>query len=60
MFPIIGSLFVGWFLSLFGFDNLVINGAKEIFDITITMSGYYFMFAVIGAINWLLMALKKG
>ncbi len=60
MFYIIGGLLVGWFLALFNFDHLVIQGALEIFNITMTKTGYYFLFAIFGAINWLMYTLKKG
>lgn len=48
---IIGGLFVGWFLSLFGFDSMVIQCVKELFNITISTGTYYVGFAVIGVIG---------
>lgn len=47
---IIGGLFSGWILSLFGFDDVVTHGCKELFNITISTYGYYLIFALIGAI----------
>jgi choline-glycine betaine transporter len=53
MLWIAGSLLTGWILNLFGFDNLVQTGMKEIFDVTITKSGYYFIFGLIGMLKFI-------
>ncbi|MEE5181066.1 hypothetical protein JDW21_19485 [Bacillus subtilis] len=45
------SLLGGWILNLFGFDNLVIDGAKELFHINITTTGYYLIFAIVGLLK---------
>lgn len=44
-------LLAGLILSWFGFDHLVIQGMLEVFNQTITSTGYYFMFAMIGALQ---------
>lgn len=54
MLWVIGALFAGWILNLFGFENLVIGGMQEFFNVTITMTGYYFLFGVIGMIKFIL------
>lgn len=38
-------------LGLFGFDTMFINGAEEVFNLEITKTGYYFLFAVIGILK---------
>lgn len=48
---IASALTAGWILSWFGFDDLVIKGAKEIFGMTISTTGYYFLFAILGALR---------
>lgn len=48
------SLFAGWLLNLFGFDNLMINGMRELFDVTMTKTGYYFIFGVVGLMRYIL------
>lgn len=59
MWSIVGALILAWFLALFGFDNLIIEGAKELFDVDITMTGYYFIFAVIGILKMLYSSSKR-
>lgn len=46
------SLLAGWILSLFGFDALFISGLGELFNLTITTTGYYTIFALIGIVGW--------
>lgn len=46
----VGMLIIAWILTLFDFDNIFINGAKEIFKIDVTSNGYYFVFFLIGLI----------
>lgn len=48
---IIVGLFIGWFLSLFGFDNLIIRGIWELTRRSITEAGYYTIFAFLGALG---------
>lgn len=45
------ALLTGLVLSWFGFDDLIIHGMKEIFGVTISMTGYYFLFAIVGALR---------
>jgi len=51
MWSIIGALIIAWFLSIFGFDTLIIEGTKELFNMDITTTGYYFIFALIGILR---------
>lgn len=44
----IGGLFIGWVMGLFGFKGVVIAGMAQLFGVTITSLGYYFIFAMIG------------
>lgn len=48
---IVSALLAGLILSWFGFDKLVINGMKEIFGVSISTTGYYFLFAILGALR---------
>lgn len=57
---IVGSLLAGWILSWFGFDNVVQTGMKEVFDIAITQTGYYFVFGLLGAIKSIFFTLKPS
>ncbi|PGO60750.1 hypothetical protein [Priestia megaterium] len=45
------SLLGGLILSWFGFDHLVIHGMLEVFGQHITSTGYYFLFAMYGAVR---------
>ena len=45
---IIGGLILGWILSLFGFDNIIITSLKEMFNIALSLDNYFLIFAVIG------------
>ncbi len=45
------GLIVGWIVSLFGGDNLLIQGIKEITGNSITSAGYYTIFAIIGLLG---------
>lgn len=47
---IIGGLFLGWFLGLFGFKGVMIAGMAQLFGVQLTVLGYYFMFAMMGFI----------
>lgn len=44
-------LFTAWFLGLFGFDTMVINGMAEVFSMEITKTGYYFLFTMVALIK---------
>ena len=59
MLSIIGGLFGGWVLALFGFESVVIAGMAQLFGITINATGYYFMFALMGAIKSVIMTAKS-
>lgn len=47
---ILEGLFFAWVLTWFGVEVHIIHALKELFDITITIHGYYFVFAILGAI----------
>lgn len=47
---IIGGLFIGWFLGLFGFKAVMIAGMAQLFGVALTSLGYYFIFAMMGFI----------
>lgn len=51
MLNILWMLFVAWFLGLFGFDDMIITGLTQWGGPEITITGYYFAFAVIGIIK---------
>lgn len=51
MFSILWMLFVAWFLQLFGFNSLVINGMAQVFGVEIGMAGYYFIFILLGMLK---------
>ena len=53
---LIFGLVIGWVVSLFGGDSLLINGIRELTGNDITSAGYYTIFAIIGLIGG---ALKK-
>jgi len=46
---IITFLGIGWILSLFKFEGVVIQAFKELFNKDITKATYYFMFFCLGA-----------
>lgn len=45
------SLLGGWIMSLFGFKAVVVTGMAQLFGVSITSLGYYFIFAMIGLVN---------
>lgn len=51
MFGIIGGLLGGWILALFNFDAVVIEGMLQLFGLAINKTGYYFLFAMMGALK---------
>lgn len=51
MLYIIFNMFAAWILSLFGFDNLVIDSVQHLFNVSLTTGDYYFIFACIGTIK---------
>ena len=48
---VISGLIGAWFLSWFGFEHTTITAFKELFNITLSVSSYYFLFAVLGLIG---------
>ena len=44
----IESLILAWFLNLFGFGNIFVNGSRELLGLNITINGYYFIFFLAG------------
>lgn len=45
------GLFVGWVLSIFSFDYLMIETFRQFFNITLTTGAYYGLFAILGIIS---------
>lgn len=58
MFGIIGGLLGGWILALFNFDAVVIEGMMQLFGLAIDKTGYYFLFAIMGALKSVLFMLR--
>lgn len=54
------SLLGGWILSFFGFQAVVIAGMSQLFGVTITSLGYYFLFAMLGVLNRLAILLNRN
>lgn len=54
------SLLIAFILSWFGFDKVVIKGMYELFDISITKTGYYFIFGLFGMAKSLLLSVGAG
>lgn len=50
------ALVLGWF----GFDTVVQVGMKEIFDIAISNTTYFFIFGAMGMLNYLLYTLNPN
>ncbi|NLB89050.1 MAG: hypothetical protein GX790_07480 [Syntrophomonadaceae bacterium] len=53
---LIFGLIIGWFVSLFGGDTLIIQGVFELTGKEISSAGYYTIFALLGLIGG---AIKK-
>lgn len=51
MGSIIWMLIVAWFLDLFGFSNIVINGICQLGGPEMGVEAYYLIFALIGALK---------
>lgn len=60
MFGIIGGLLGGWILGLFGFKAVVIAGMAQVFGVTLTNLGYYFLFGAVGALKSVVSFFGKG
>ena len=43
-------MIIAWLLAQFGFDTIVTQGAKELLNKDITITGYYFIAGMIGLI----------
>lgn len=48
---LIVGLIVGWFVSLFGADDLIIQGVFELTGKPISIAGYYTIFALLGLLG---------
>lgn len=60
MLAIALSLLGGLILSWFGFDHTVIQGMKEVFDVTISQTGYFFLFGLLGACRSIGVSFRSG
>lgn len=54
---IICFLLIGWILSWFKFERVVIRSFKELFNKEITIASYYFIFFCVGAIGDMVLVL---
>jgi hypothetical protein len=57
---IVSLLILAWVLTLFGFDNIVINGIYELFGIKISKSGYYIVFLIFSILLDILRYVPRG
>lgn len=48
---LISGLIVGWLVSLFGGDSLIIQGIFELTGKQISIAGYYTIFSLVGLIG---------
>ena len=48
---IVSFLIIGWILSWFKFDQTFIQAFQELFNKTITIASYYFIFFCFGALG---------
>lgn len=48
---IVNFLIIGWILSWFKFERLIIQAFKEVFNKDITKATYYFLFFCIGVLG---------
>lgn len=48
---LIGGLIIAWILTLFNFDMVCMTALKELINVSISKSTYYFIFAMIGLIT---------
>lgn len=56
---IVSGLLLGWFLGLFGFKGVAIAGMAQLFGVKLTVLGYYFIFAILGAIHSIISRFRK-
>jgi len=47
----VGGLIIAWLLTWFRVDHIIITAIQETFKITISISQYYIVFALIGLIG---------
>lgn len=47
---LITFLIMGWLLTLFDFDSVIIHGMKEMFQLDVTEKSYWFIFLFIGLV----------
>ncbi|MGN7408752.1 hypothetical protein [Sporosarcina sp. SAFN-010] len=55
---ILTFLIIAWFLTLFNFEQLVIQAFKELFGKDITKATYYFLFLTIGIFGEIVLLLQ--
>ncbi|REB05157.1 hypothetical protein DVB69_15440 [Sporosarcina sp. BI001-red] len=55
---ILTFLIIAWILTLFNFEQLVIQAFKELFGKDITKATYYFLFLVIGIFGEIVLLLQ--
>jgi len=53
------GLAMGWILSLFGVNELLIQGFSELTGITVSNAGYYTLLAFLGAMGGAIDSYKK-
>ena len=54
----INVLIMAWFLNLFGFGDICIQGSKELFNMNLSISSYYLMAFIGGLVFDVIMAIK--
>ena len=47
---LVGGLIVAWILTLFGFDEIFINGIQTFVTFDLTIDHYYLVFGLVGFI----------
>jgi len=58
---LMAGLFVGWFLSLFNFDNMLVKVAQQLLpNLMIIVSWYYVLFALFGLIVGIVESFSKN
>lgn len=57
---IITFIIVGWILSWFKIDILIIQSFKELFNKDITKATYYFLFLCIGVLGEIILLFQGG
>lgn len=54
----LNTLITGWILTWFELDNILIEALNQIFNTNFTVSVYWLMFFIIGAINSIIEIVK--